>query len=445
MGNGADNNGGKASPRFSGCVRRLNCRKGGCMGGMKKYMNKATFYLMLWVLWMIGGTLYYSYVNHLGVSVGFYQAINIGYSIGYGYPREPMEQNWWFSSAYVVLGASFVGVALGFFADKIVEDSQDWFTHMMEKQQYEIDTASDKPLRIRMRAHIKANWTLIRSILLWLAWITIMITYSMASVKWPFSAAQYFAISTCSTGGHMPIPDDSPLWLFGLTGIFAAIGVPLMGVAMASLGSLLMEKRDDLDDLKKIIEADVTAEELLDLQRFGLEDGDGEIDKAEFIILCMVRLGTDPRLVQFISKEFQKLDDDNSNSLSILEITRGRVSCDDLQKLSQSESYRNSRRLSGAKDDMGSRVSLQSLSSIPETHDHDEENQKGAKPQAGKVDAAKEEVNENVTAETECEAIPEEDHDDDAAHGEETLENDFHDTFEDNEDQFHESQGGIFF
>lgn len=402
------------------------------------------------------GTLYYSYVNHLGVSVGFYQAINIGYSIGYGYPREPLEQNWWFSSFYVILGASFVGVALGFFADKIVEDSQDWFMHMMAKQQYEIDISPEKPLPIRVRAFVRHNWTLVRSILLWLVWVGIMILYSMVSVKWPFSAAQYFAISTCSTGGHMPIPDDSPKWLFGVTGFFAAIGVPLMGVAMASLGSLLMEKRDDLDDMKKTIEADVTAEELLDLQRFGLEDGDGEIDKAEFIILCMVRLGTDPRLVQFISEEFQKLDDDGSNSLSILEITRGRVSCDDLQKLGQSEQYQKSRRLSGSITgsflaDKSSRASLQSLSSIPETkNDPDEENQKGVIPEVEKGSPTNEMAKENVTAETEIEAIPEE-VTNDAFEENEVRDDDsiesFHDTFEENgavDDEFHESEG-IFF
>lgn len=264
----------------------------------------------------------------------------------------------------------------------------------------------------------------------------------------------------------MPIPDDSPDWLFGVTGFFAALGVPIMGVAMASLGALLMERRDDMDEMKKIIEAEVTAEEILDLQRFGLEDGDGEIDKAEFVILCMVRLGTDPRLVQFISDQFQKLDDDGSNSLSILEITRGRVSSDDLQKLGQSEAYKKSRRLSdmsagdlkkirqsdasksarrliGAAGDKGSGVSL---SSIPEAHhDADEENNNRALAEGEKEDA------ENGTAETECDAIPEEDIDEgfeDNPPTSDAIEEDdlFHDTFEENEHTLAEDkEEGIFF
>ena len=53
-------------------------------------------------------------------------------------------------------------------------------------------------------------------------------------------------------------------------------------------------------------------------------DGDGEIDRAEFIILCMVRMGTDPNLIEFISHRFHQLDEDGGGTLSILEITGGR-------------------------------------------------------------------------------------------------------------------------
>ena len=53
-------------------------------------------------------------------------------------------------------------------------------------------------------------------------------------------------------------------------------------------------------------------------------DGDGEIDRAEFIILCMVRMGTDPNLIEFISHRFHQLDEDGGGTLSILEITGGK-------------------------------------------------------------------------------------------------------------------------
>lgn len=43
-----------------------------------------------------------------------------------------------------------------------------------------------------------------------------------------------------------------------------------------------------------------------------------------FIILCMVRMGTDPNLIEFISHRFHQLDEDGGGTLSILEITGGK-------------------------------------------------------------------------------------------------------------------------
>lgn len=57
---------------------------------------------------------------------------------------------------------------------------------------------------------------------------------------------------------------------------------------------------------------------------YSLVDGDGEIDRSEFIILCMVRMGTDPNLIEYISNRFHQLDEDGGGTLSINEITGGK-------------------------------------------------------------------------------------------------------------------------
>jgi hypothetical protein len=57
------------------------------------------------------------------------------------------------------------------------------------------------------------------------------------------------------------------------------------------------------------------------LQKFGLENGGGHINRAEFIILCMVRTGTYPKLVAFIFQRFEQLNTDKGGTLSIAEIT----------------------------------------------------------------------------------------------------------------------------
>jgi hypothetical protein len=55
--------------------------------------------------------------------------------------------------------------------------------------------------------------------------------------------------------------------------------------------------------------------------KFGLDDGDGTINRAEFILLCTVRLGAlDPSLVHLINDRFTELDVDGSGDLTLCEI-----------------------------------------------------------------------------------------------------------------------------
>lgn len=286
---------------------------------------RGAYYAALWALWVLTGTLFYAYApeSNLGIAQGFYMAVNIGYSIGWGYPAEPYTKYLWFSSFYVILGASLVAVALGFFADKVVEDSDDWFTNLMQKREYE-KAIKDRRFHIRLLAWCKYNYESLRAILIWLVWLGIMIMYSMINVGWPFREAQYFAISSLSTGGHWSIPTDSPDWFYAVTGFFAAIGVPIMAIAMASVATLLIDQ-GNLQATQETINEDVTAEELKMLRRFNLENGDGQVDRAEFIILCMVRMGTDPNLIEYISERFKLLDKDNGGTLSMHEITGGVV------------------------------------------------------------------------------------------------------------------------
>ena len=250
-------------------------------------------------------------------------AINVGYSIGFGYPAEPYTNYHWFSSLYVIIGASFVAVALGFFADKIGEDHDNWFINMVQQEKYEAAFAAGKSWKSKFKHTFIQHAPAIRAVGLWLAWIGIMIFYSMVNVGWSFTEAQYFAISTCSTGGHWSIPNDSPDWMFGVTGFFALLGVPIMGVAMATVARGLVS-HGDMEATKELIREEVTAEELEMLHKFGLEDGDGQIDRSEFIILCMVRTGTDPNLVKYISERFTELDEDGGGTLTVEEITKGK-------------------------------------------------------------------------------------------------------------------------
>ena len=97
-------------------------------------------------------------------------------------------------------------------------------------------------------------------------------------------------------------------------------GVPLAAFAMAEVGAAMVSGSHD-GDTDEVINEPVTVSELRMMSRFGLENGDGDVDKAEFIILCMVRLGAaDPALITAISKRFVELDHSGDGTLSYKEI-----------------------------------------------------------------------------------------------------------------------------
>jgi len=87
---------------------------------------------------------------------------------------------------------------------------------------------------------------------MWLVMIAIMTIFAMCKpIGYDFIEALYFAVSSCSTGGHWSIPAEDN-WVYGVVGLFAAIGVPLMGIAMASLASFLVHG-NDLDGARDAI------------------------------------------------------------------------------------------------------------------------------------------------------------------------------------------------
>jgi hypothetical protein len=67
----------------------------------------------------------------------------------------------------------------------------------------------------------------------------------------------------------------------------------------------------------------VTIEELRMMHKFDLDDGDGEISRAEYILLCSVRLGAlSPDLIGKINERFKLLDTSGDGNLSHAEILK---------------------------------------------------------------------------------------------------------------------------
>ena len=217
---------------------------------VKIVIPSSIFWLIVWLLWLVLGTGFYAYYPNsvlisdgtvpktLGLMKGFYMAVNIGYSIGWGDMIEDDTYARIFSTIYVIIGASFVAVALGFFADQVVADNDDWFLNAQQLAEYEYNTSKEQPLSTRLIEFIRFHSSKFKMLLLWLLFIGGMVAYSLIEFSdWSIDESLYFAVSSLSTGGHWSLSPTKD-WIYAMTGAFAAIGVPLMGIAMASLAGL---------------------------------------------------------------------------------------------------------------------------------------------------------------------------------------------------------------
>lgn len=90
-------------------------------------------------------------------------------------------------------------------------------------------------------------------------------------------------------------------------------------MAMGNLASFFIS--DHPPNPKEILASRITEQDLKMLIKFGLANDDLFVDRAEFVILCMVRLqAVDPDVVTMILKRFEDLDDSGDGVLDYAEI-----------------------------------------------------------------------------------------------------------------------------
>ena len=295
------------------------------------------------VSWIGCGTLFYAFTKGVPIADGipavgplsgieaFFEAVTIGYSVGLA-PRNPdYLPSPYFSSAYILVGASLIAVILTTAGQKVGDAAAlHVFEDLIRREKYEGQMSSDSPRWKRAKAFFKYNaWYLI-AILGWLLWLVFIILWSMASTDqhvsydgtplatsslfsfkdgWSFGHAQYFAISLCSSAGSFSLPSDSPLWSYLLAAISMAIGVPLMALAISSMAIMWMQG-SSFDRVKKAAWTPVTQRELETLMKIGLGRGEEVISKSDYVLLGLLRMGTDAGMIEYLCDCFDQAQEE---------------------------------------------------------------------------------------------------------------------------------------
>jgi hypothetical protein len=132
-----------------------------------------------------------------------------------------IRPNVWFSSFFILCGASIIAVMLTVAGNQVEESaSMSMFDAIKRRENYESQMSRVNPLSVRIHAFLAYNSAYLICIFAWILWMGFIMVWSMLYVpEWDFSHAQYFAVSLCSSAGSFSLPSTSPNAAYGLAGL----------------------------------------------------------------------------------------------------------------------------------------------------------------------------------------------------------------------------------
>ena len=292
----------------------LNLRKKSLTNRRLLDKLRQNFIYVVFVLYLVAGTLFYMFDpgNEVHGILAYYQAITIGFSVGLGTKNPNFVPNVWFSSLYILCGASIIAVMLTVAGNQVEEKaSMSMFESLQRRECYEKQMSRDKPLKVRLYAFLAYNSAYLISIFVWILWMGFIMCWAMLNVpEWSFGHAQYFAVSLCSSAGSFSLPTTASDTAYGLAGVSMMIGVPLMAMGVSSI-IIMCWQGHRFKKVKVAAWDDVTQEELKLLNEMGVvEIGEGdELTKGGFILLGLLRMGQEVGVMKYLADAFEVIED----------------------------------------------------------------------------------------------------------------------------------------
>jgi hypothetical protein len=279
------------------------------------------------LLWLLVGTVFYAVHDEFGWTVGLYQSVNIGWSIGWRMPFTPEQYTGFgsklFSLFHNTIGVMFSGIAVIYIAAELSANKDTWLTQMVKEEALE-EAANTEGYWDDILAFFTLYFHKFKVVLfLFLIGIVGVLATRLFVPEYDIWMALEFIFSTLTGAGYMTIPDEEAKYKFVLCAIYAAFGIPLLIISMGLVMSYLFTNPDEDAVYDKII-ASLTPDEIDFMKMFEIDDGNGTLDIKEFIILTAVRIGSvSPDLITTIAERFKELDRDHQKSIAYADIVSG--------------------------------------------------------------------------------------------------------------------------
>lgn len=178
----------------------------------------------IWAVFLLIGTVFYAYYEDYGWSKGHYYAVNVGLNIGWNWSLEESDGSKVFSILYLLLGYFLISCFVVFVGDMVISRAG-----RLDGETNKNDSEVGGQLSI-----------ILQIVAAWLLYVSVGVIWSTQLLGWSVLDGFYFSLSSLSAGGMYSIPDGTDDYVYGVAGIYTAIGIPLMVLTFGLLASWLL-------------------------------------------------------------------------------------------------------------------------------------------------------------------------------------------------------------
>ena len=278
--------------------------------------------LLMWLMWILVGTVFFTLHYQVSLMMGFYHSINTGYGV---FLTKPLlnESAHVYILVHLLFGTMIVSGSLTLLATyvnfaKHKRQLEALTMNLPENNNPSSPSSADNE-RSTCYLTNKAKLILKENILSELFLLLVLSCTTWSCVVHHRSALDglYFTVSMFSTSGQVSLPEESPDWHYLVVGCFACVGVPLMALSLGLFTHTII-RYGEQDQMDNIIRKKISQEELELLRNIGLEDGNGYLDISEFAILMLFRIGALHRdFLKLAKYRFMQLKEPGTALLSI--------------------------------------------------------------------------------------------------------------------------------
>lgn len=270
---------------------------------------------------------------------GFYTSVNVGYSI-YWTTDETDAVEKAFSIVHLLIGQVYMSILMAVVASNLIITKRVWYGEKLLQEQLQRQRMQDSVPQL-IYHYLQYCFSKHKVSFLFIFWLALGVTWSCSTINWPFVQGCYFAITSLSMGGIWPIPENSEDSSYFFVAVYTAIGAPIL-LLNASIIAEYIAHLGNSYLVENVVYRPVKQKEIAYMQRMGMEDGSGQLDEQEYVLLTLIRLNALPLdLVSTIVEMFNILDDNNTGNIAYADIINHKLT-DNIDSSNTSDKRRGS-------------------------------------------------------------------------------------------------------